>query len=452
MTELTGFSAVKLREMIRGGDCSPAEVVTAFHNRITSDTRGLNAVVSLRHLEDVLAEVHALDPKDMDQPLWGLPLAPKDLVETEGLRTTHGSPLFADHIPEVDSNLAANLRRAGGIFIGKTNTPEWGIGSNTYNPVHGITRNPFDPSRSAGGSSGGAAVALAAGFLPLADGSDTMGSLRNPAGWNDVYGFRPSFGMVSAKSVGERFLSQLSTAGPMARHPEDLRLLLDVMARPNPMVPHAAPAQRPAPKVIHWIGDWAGHLAMEPGVLETCETALSRLEGIGFVVETKLPKISPDALWESWTTLRSWSIAGELPEFLEDPKKRDRLKPEVVWEIERGLGFSTKEIFRASQVRSDWFRELQSSDVLWAMPSAQMFPFAAEVEWPREIAGRTMDTYHRWMEVVIAASLIGVPAICLPAGFHLGLPMGLQLVGPRGTDHALIKIAERYDPLRPERG
>ena len=192
------------------------------------------------------------------------------------------------------------------------------------------------------------------------------------------------------------------------------------------------------------MGDWDGYLAMEPGVLELCEQALLNLEELGFTVETAVPKISPEALWESWTMLRSWVWAGELSGFLEDPIKRDRLKPEAIWEIERGLHFSTKEIFKASTIRSEWFREMQSTDFLWAMPSAQMFPFAAEVEWPKEIAGRAMDTYHRWMEVVIPASLIGVPAICLPAGFHEGLPMGLQLVGPRGCDHALIEIAELF--------
>ena len=350
--------------------------------------------------------------------------------------------------PEKDSPLAARLREAGAIFIGKTNTPEWGLGSNTYNPVHGITRNAFDQSRSAGGSSGGAAVALAARFLPIADGSDMMGSLRNPAGWNDVYGLRPSFGMVPKNSRGEVFHAQLSTAGPMAWHPRDLRLLLDVMAAPDPLVPHPAPMQRKSPGTIRWMGDWNGYLAMESGVLELCEQALGRFQALGCDVQYAVPEISPEALWDSWTTLRSWSLAGDLGHFLDDPAKRDRLKPEMIWEIERGLRFSTAEIYRASEIRSDWFREMQSSNVLWAMPSAQMFPFDAETEWPKEIAGRSMDTYHRWMEVVIPASLAGAPAISLPAGFHQGLPMGVQLVAPRGCDHALIEIAERYHPLR----
>jgi amidase len=349
----------------------------------------------------------------------------------------------------------ARLRAAGAIVIGKTNTPEFGLGSQTYNAVFGATSNPYDRSRTCGGSSGGAAVALATGLLSVADGSDMMGSLRNPAGWNNVYGMRPSWGLVPADPLGDSFLHQLSTSGPMARNPRDLGAMLETMAGPDPRLPHARASASMADIApvaagvrIGWLGDWEGAFAYEPGVADLCRRALQTFGDLGAQVDEMAAPHSAEAIWQSWTTLRSWQVATGIEPLYATPASRERLKPEAIWEVERGLGFSAMEIHRASVLRSDWFRKaatlFEKVDVL-ALPSAQVFPFDKSLEWPREIAGRRMDTYHRWMEVMIAASLIGLPVVNVPVGFSEdGLPMGMQLIGPRGSDRRLLELAQAW--------
>lgn len=436
---------------IRSGDLSVVALAEATLDRIEALNGPLNAVVSIRPRAEIMLEAAAMDARPREGPLFGLPMAIKDLAEAAGIRCTYGSPLFADFFPTQDCAMVARLRAAGALIIGKTNTPEWGLGSNTYNPVHGITRNPFDPSRSAGGSSGGAGVALAARMLALADGSDMMGSLRNPAAWNNVYGMRPSFGLVPPDPDGELFLHQISTDGPLARNPRDLAQLLSVMAGPTAAHPHACgsfDAIEPFTRGqrVLWTGDLGGHIPMQEGILALCETALGQMADLGCEIVEHVPRFDPEALWQSWTVLRSFAIAGRMAPLYDDPDKRQRLKPEAIWEIERGLALSGAEIRNASATRSDWFRETArlGGDVL-AMPSAQVFPFDAGIDWPQRIAGRKMDSYHRWMEVVVPASLTGIPAISVPVGFgDAGVPMGLQLVGHRGADAALLGIADAW--------
>jgi amidase len=354
-------------------------------------------------------------------------------------------------VAQQDAPHVARLRAAGAIVIGKTNTPEFGLGSNTYNPVHGRTGNPYDPTRSCGGSSGGAAVALALRMLSIADGSDMMGSLRNPAGWCNVYGMRPGWGVVPGRGDAEMFLHQLSTNGPMARNPADLALLLEVMAGPDPAQPHGTAlsdmTMRTNPR-IGWLGDWGGALPYEPGILALCEEALGVFEGVGAHVSALEAPFSREALWDSWTTLRNWSVGASLAEMLADPARAKHLKPEAIWEATQGATLSAMEVHRASMIRSDWFRRAHALfdqfDIL-ALPTAQVWPFDGTLDWPREVAGQGMDTYHRWMEVVIPASLIGLPCVAVPAGFgENGLPMGLQLIGRRGSDRALLRVAEAY--------
>lgn|GEM_PF-1973 len=440
--------ATELVVQLRDKRISAAETARAFLEQIEQYNAAVNAIVSLRPGGEILAEAERMDRDGPAGPLYGLPIAIKDLEETAGLRTTFGSPIFADHIPEKDGLLAARLRAAGALVIGKTNTPEFGLGSHSYNRVFSVTRNPYDLSRSAGGSSGGAAAALAARMLPLADGSDMMGSLRNPAGWNNVYGFRPSYGLVPANPVGDVFLHQLATAGPMARAPADMALLLGVIGRPDPRLPHTAPAfegmTEPHPMRIGWVGDWNGYYPFEDGITALCESALRILAGQGHDVRRVTPAFAPEALWESWTTLRSWAVAMKLRPHYENAGERALLKPEAIWEIERGLAFSAAELHTASVIRSEWFAAVAGMtdvDVL-ALPSAQMFAFDAGLHWPETLAGRAMDSYHRWMEVVVPASLIGLPALSIPVGFGTnGLPMGMQLIGHRGADSALFVAA-----------
>ena len=430
---------------LRAGTVTARELMAETLDRIDAINPAINAIVSLRDRDTLLDEAD----RAPQGPLQGLPMAIKDLAETAGIATSYGSPAFRDHVPAADSPMVARLRRAGAVIIGKTNTPEFGLGSHSYNPVHGVTRNPYDPTRSAGGSSGGAGAALAGRMVALADGSDMMGSLRNPAGWNNVFGFRPSYGLVAGGGPGDLFLSQLSTEGPMARSIRDLELLLAIQSEHDPSHPHSSGPYRPeatdAPLRIGWLGDWGGAYATEPGVLELCEAAVRVFEDLGHSVTALAPPFPAEALWEAWTLLRSWTIAGNLAPLLR--QSPDLVKPELRWEIERGLAATAADIRRASAIRSDWFRCTAGMEVdILALPSAQVFAFDADWHWPRQIAGRVMDSYHRWMEIVVPASLTGLPALCVPAGFGAaGTPMGLQLIGHRGRDAAVLNLGRAYE-------
>lgn len=487
--DLPDLSAAELSAAIRARRVSCREVMAAHLDRIDRRNPAINAIVSLRDRDDLLAEADARDA-ELVHGHWrgwmhGLPHAVKDMAATAGLRTTLGSPLLSDFVPRQDAYFVERLRAAGAILIGKTNVPEFGLGSQSYNPVFGVTRNPYDLSRTAGGSSGGAAAALAARLLPVADGSDMMGSLRNPAAFCNVYGFRPSVGRVPAGPTPEPYLQQLSTDGPMARDAVDLALLASTMIGFDARAPMSLPGDgesyarlassgtgplgppvggrgdassgtvlagsRPLAGLrIGWLADWGGHLAMAPGVLQTCEGALRVLASLGAVVEPIAPPFAPDRLWDCWIGLRATLVGGRLAEFRDDPVKRARLKPDAQWEIAQGERATALDFYRHSATRAAWHAAALAAFErvdLMAAPAAQVFPFDAGQAWPREIAGRSMDTYHRWMEVVIAASLLGAPAVSVPAGFggpH-DLPMGLQLWGPPREDLRVLRATLAYD-------
>ena len=455
--ELTRMTADDLSHRIATREVSAVEVMEAALERIEAVNPRFNAIVALRDRDALLAEARAADAEAPRGWLHGIPVAVKDLANARGLPTSMGSPLFAGTMPAADDLSIGRMRAAGAIFIGKTNVPEFGLGSHTTNPVFGPTRNPYDDSRTAGGSSGGAGAALSLGMQWVCDGSDAMGSLRNPAGWNNVYGFRPSWGLVPQEPGGDVYLHLLSTLGPMGRAPKDVAHLLDIMAGPDPRLPLALPQQPPfaarveAPvkgRRIAWAGNWGGAYPMEPGVLETCEAALSAFADMGCEVEAVDPPFPADKLWDSWTTLRSFSVAARQEVLYADPLKRAKLKASSVWEIERGLAMSAMEVQRASAIRSDWFaqavRVFDRYDAL-VLPTAQCFPFPVDWPHPTELGGQAMDTYHRWMEVVIPASLLGLPAFGVPAGFGPGgLPIGLQIVGPRGGDLEVLQLGQAW--------
>ena len=450
-------SAVDLAAAIHARDVSSEEVVTACLDRIDAVNPTVNAVISLRERDAVLRDARAADGTKPKGPLHGLPIAIKDLVNTAGLPTTFGAAPLAGNVPPRDDLFAARIREAGAVVVGKTNTPEFGLGSHTTNPLHGPTRNPFDPSRSAGGSSGGAAVALATNMLPIADGSDMMGSLRNPAAWNGVYGLRPSVGMVPNDTMGvveKPVAPLLSTLGPMGRSPADMALLMDVVARPDPRQPDGS--QRPASWLaaldgdvkprIGWLGDWNGALPFEDGVLAFCEAALATFPAIGGHVDAVRPDCTLEDAWRAWTVLRAQAT-------------RTRLGPAVKRFGLDAMGDNVREEFaapcgdpqdtrQALERREGFARALDTlfgrHDVL-VLPAAQVWPFPVEWRCPREIAGRTMDTYHRWMEVVVPVSLLGLPAVALPCGLGgNGLPMGVQAFARRGEDAMLLRLAARW--------
>ncbi len=454
--DLTAQSASDLSRRIAARQVAPSEVMAAHLERIAAVNGALNAVVSLRDPDVLMAEARAADDAEPQGWLHGLPLAVKDLCATAGLRTTWGSPLFADFVPAKDDLLAARMRGAGAIFIGKTNTPEWGHGSHSFNPVHGVTRNPYDPARTAGGSSGGAAAALAARMVPVADGSDMMGSLRNPAAFCNVYGFRPSWGLVPSDAEGDTFLATLATEGPMGRTVEDVARLLTVQAGVNPEVPFgregldfgAALNTDLRGKRIAWLADWGGAYAMEPGILPLCEAALRQMEEMGARVAPLPPPFPAEKLWQAWTVLRAMLNAGGMKALYDDPAKRAQLKPETLWEIEQGRGLSAAAVHEASVIRSRYYAHMARLFTRFdavVLPTAQVWPFPVEWRWPQEVAGRRMDTYHRWMEVVIPISLIGLPALSVPVGFGAaGLPMGMQIAGPVGADAAVLAIGQAW--------
>ncbi|KIN66407.1 Amidase [Sulfitobacter noctilucicola] len=454
--ELFENDALSLSSKINRGKLSAVELMDATLDRIDAVNDTVNAIVYLEDRDKLLAQAKAADASKQTGWLRGVPIAVKDLANVEGMPTTMGSPLFVDTIAPRDDLLVERMKAAGAIIIGKTNTPEFGLGSHTTNSVFGPTRNPYDQSKSAGGSSGGAATALAARMLSVADGSDMMGSLRNPAGWNNVYGMRPTWGAVPSEPTGDVFMHQLATSGPMARSPADLAALIDTMTSPDPRQPNshfpgvatpmlALPVEK---QRIAWLGDWGGAYPYEDGIAELSEAALKQMEDMGHHVEAVKAPFDAESLWESWITLRSFAVAGGAHPLYADPAKRAQLKATAQWEIERGISMTAMDLLTASMTRSDWFRRtlelFDNYDVL-VLPSAQCWPFDVNLEYPTEIAGVTMDTYHRWMQVVVPASLIGLPVVNIPAGFGAnGLPGGLQLIGPRSRGGRLLQLAHEW--------
>jgi amidase len=467
VTDLCSLGAAELVARMRLREVSSREVVSAFLARIDALNPSFNAIVSRRPDDDVLAEAdeadRALLAGDDLGRLHGLPHAIKDTANTAGLRSTYGSPLFADHVPNEDGLAVGRVRRAGAIVIGKTNVPEFGLGSHTYNPIFGATGNAWNPAFSAGGSSGGAAVAVAQRMLPMADGSDLGGSLRNPGGWNNVFGLRPSQGRVPSWPRSDAFFAQLVTEGPIARNAADLALLLSVQSGEHVLAPlslsSALDATRPLEvdlrgRRVGWLGDLRGHLPMEQGVLATCETALKLLVDDGLIVDAPTPVFDWTRLWRSFVVLRQFGLGGDFATAFEDPALRDLMKPELQWELTQALALTVADVQQAAVVRTAWYdavlRLFDDFDYL-ALPSAQVFPFPIEQTWPTKIAGRTMDSYHRWMEVAVPGTLSGCPVISIPAGFggDATLPIGLQMIGRPRDDYSLLELAHSWERTAP---
>ncbi len=459
MSELIELSATELSRRMAAGQVTAVQAMTACLDRIAAVNPAVNAVISLRPRDELIAEAAAADAAPRKGWLHGIPMAIKDLAAVKGLRTTWGSPIFADFVPQADDLMVARLRAAGAIFIGKTNTPEWGLGSHSFNPVFGATANPYSTRHAAGGSSGGAAAALAARMVWVADGSDMMGSLRNPAAWCNVYGFRPSWGLVPPDDIGDNFMATLATLGPMGRTVEDIAHLLEIQAGENPAVPFGRAGEpysrmldQPSEGVrIGWLGDWGGAYPCESGIVDLCESALGQMHEMGCEVVTLAPPYPAEKLWQSWMTLRAFLNAGAKRALYEDPKKRAQLKPEAVWEIEQGLALDAKAVYEASEIRSRWYARLAqvfAQVEVIAMPSAQVWPFDIDLRHPAAVNGRALDTYHRWMEVVVPVSLAGLPALSVPVGFgDSGFPMGMQLAGPVGSDAKVLALGHAWDRL-----
>lgn len=459
--DVTKLSAAELSAAIHSGRVRCIEVMEAYLDRIGRLNPGINAILYLRAQADLMSEARAADTELASGHsrgwMHGFPHAVKDLSEVAGLPTSWGSRIFAGHVSTADSIAIARIRAAGAIFIGKTNTPEFGLGSHTTNPLHGPTRNPWDPAKSAGGSSGGAAAALSARLVPVADGSDMMGSLRNPAAFNMVYGFRPSQGVVPSGKSADGFIGQLGISGPMGRTVDDMALLLRTMAGYDRRDPLSLPVGelnlRPGRQVagtrIAWFGDFGGRLPFEDGVLEADRRALDTLSDMGCDIEEVSVDFDMTALWQAWLVLRGFAAAHGLRSLYDDPAKRAKIGPQLQYEIATALTRSATDIYKASVTRTGWYnymcRLFDRYDYL-VMPAAQIFPFDVERPWPDRIGTHAMDTYHRWMEVVIGPTLAGLPVAAVPVELaQNGLPNGVQIVGPPRGDRQTLELARAYE-------
>jgi len=446
---ITDFTAIDLSAAIRVQEVSCVEVMRAYLSHIERLNPTYNAIVGLVDADSLLQQAAASDQAlargNYAGWMHGMPHAVKDLTAVRGLIHTSGSPMFADRIAERDAGWVARVRDQGAIFIGKTNSPEFGLGSQTYNPVFGATASACRPDLTAGGSSGGAASGLGTHMLPVADGSDMMGSLRNPGAFNNVIGFRPSAGSMNDTPPSEL---PLSTSGPMGRNTADTIQLLNTML-PNPIAGDFTASPLSEFK-IGWMGDLDGYLAMETGILPMCESALTTVSDAGAMVEAAQSPFDFDELWECWTTLRH-SGRVRMLDYYNNPETRALLKPELIWEIEQGMSLTDADIARANSIRERWYAELErlfaEYDFL-VLPTAQVFPFSKDVHWPNYIGLNEMDTYHRWMEVVIPGSLGALPVINVPVGFDAGgRPMGMQIMGRRGDDKRVLEFGLAYEQL-----
>ena len=468
ITDIVDLSAHALSQAIHRKQFSCSEVMQAYLQRIADVNPHVNAIISLQDGDDLLRQADARDAQlargESMGWMHGMPQAIKDLSNTAGIPTIQGSSLLRNFVPSEDGLMAQRMKAAGCIVIGKTNVPEFGLGSHSFNEVFGVTRNPYDLTKTAGGSSGGAAVALATRMLPVADGSDFMGSLRNPAAWNNVFGFRPSQGRVPMWPATDAFIAQLGTEGPMGRTVQDVALLLGTQAGYDKNAPLSianylcrtwenGQFDRQNAK-IGWLGDLRGYLPMEPGILDVCEQGLRRFEGLGCTVQPIALGTAPEPVWQAWLAWRRALVAARIAPFLVNPNNRARIKPEALGEHDQAATLSGNELMAASAQRTAFYNHLltlfEQHDFL-ALPTAQVWPFDAALRWPQHINGVEMDTYHRWMEVVIYATFAGLPSISIPVGFDArGLPMGMQIIGRPQADMEVLQLAQGYEQAAQE--
>ena len=462
-TEITGWTADTLSGHIKAKDVSCREVMEAYLTQIDRVNPQVNAIVALQDREGLLAQA---DERDAQLALgeylgWmhGMPQAIKDTALAKGLSYTSGSPILKDYIAPVDSIIVERAKASGCIIMGKTNVPEWALGSNTFNPIYGATVNPYNLAKTVGGSSGGAAAALASHMLPVADGSDFAGSIRNPAAFCNVYGLRPTAGMVPFWPSDELFMQQFAIEGPLGRTVKDVAMLLSIQAGQDDRAPLSVNVDASIftgsleadmkGKKIAWMGDWNGYFAMDPGVIDVCKANLKTFTDLGCEVVEDVPDFDPAELWDTWLTLRAWIIGNYLGQYYADPALRPLMKEPAQWEVQRSFGLASDRVFEASMARTRWHGAVNDFfgkyDFALA-PTAQVFPFDVTTPYPTVVGGREMETYHQWMGVVLPWSLAGTPVMNLPAGFSAdGLPMGMQLIGKRQSELAVLQMARAYE-------
>ena len=461
MTDLCFLTARELRAALGRREVSAREVLQAHLDQIGRLNPQINAVITL----DVDRAAHAAAAADelaasgADLPvLHGLPVAHKDLHETAGLLTTYGSPVRADYVPEHDALVIERMRRAGVITIGKTNVPEFGAGSHTFNPLFGATRNPYDPGRSAGGSSGGTAAALACGMHPIGDGSDMGGSLRNPASFCNVVGFRPSPGRVPGWPALLGW-STMGVSGPMARTVADAALLLSVLAGPDPQSPIALeipgsrfaapldfdPGAGPHRLRVAFSPDLGGAVPVEPEVAAAVQSAAAVFAGLGAEVTEACPSFA--GADEVFRTLRAWSFEATFGAL--EAQSPGQFKATLRDNIAQGRALTGPDLARAEQLHTVLFHRVRQFfgryDIL-LLPVSQVLPFDVELEYPAEVNGVPMTDYLDWMRSAYLVSATGCPAASAPAAFSAsGLPIGVQIVGPHRADFEVLQAGHVFE-------
>ncbi|HEV3481011.1 MAG TPA: amidase [Candidatus Acidoferrales bacterium] len=450
------MGAVEMARLIRTKKLSAREALAAHLKQIERVNPKVNAIVTLvpEMAADAAAKADEMQAhKEALGPLHGLPVAHKDLLETRGIRTTFGSPLYKDYVPTEDDIVVDRMRRAGAIIVGKTNTPEFGAGSQTFNKVFGATYNPYDVSKTCGGSSGGAAVALACGLAPVATGSDTGGSLRNPAAFCNVVGFRPSIGRVPNPKAAFAW-STLSTSGCLGRSVADLAFALSTIAGPDSRAPlsinepgerFAHPLDRDFKGVrVAWFNDLGG-VPFDPRVRSVVDGHRRTFESLGCVVEQAEPDFAPAEI--AFRILRAWNSASNHGEQLREHP--DAFKDTLKNEIEEGLRLTGMDVARAETVHGQLWRRFQAfleEYEYFVLPTTQLPAFDVNTEYPTEIAGVKLDNYIDWMKSCWYISATGNPAASVPAGFTPeGLPVGLQIVGRNQKDFSVLQMAHAFE-------
>jgi amidase len=464
MNEPCDLSAVVARRLIGQKKLAPSELMESCIARIEAVDHAVNAMVA-RDFDRARATAKAADAAvargEELRPLHGLPIGIKDLQETEGLRTTFGSPIFRDHVPMADERIVAAVRSAGAIVLGKTNTPEFGAGANTRNAVYGATGNPFDPTLSAAGSSGGSAVALATGMVPICSGSDTGGSLRNPAAFSGIVGFRPTPGLVANERRGLGW-NNLSVAGPMARTVPDLCLLLSTMVSDDPRDPlattvHSRTVRRPEDFAVPARIDLSRmRVAITPGFgFAPTERHIAEVfaekTGLFRHVFAHAEETTPDCTGadEAFEVLRA---IGYLASHAEKVRTRPQdVGPNVRANVEEGQRYSAADVARAQTLQTTLYRRWQDffrdKDVILT-PSITISPRSWRELYPTEIDGKPTRTYFHWLALAYAVTLPGHPAVSLPVGLDRhGMPFGLQIVGPRGGDVLVLSVAAELEAM-----
>ena len=457
MTDICYTPARKLASLIRGRKLSATEVMKAFIAQIERVNPKVNAIITFLP-EAALSAARKFDrnfKSNKAKPLAGLPIAYKDNVPTRGIRTTFGSPVYRDNVPKEDHLIVERLSAAGAITLGKTNLPEFAAGSHTFNLVFGATLNPYDSGKSAGGSSGGAAAAVACGMLPFADGGDLAASLRNPGNYCNVVGFRPSPGRVPAWPAPNAW-NMLGVLGPIGRTVDDAAFLLSAMAGPDPRAPlsisesgsvFAKSLNRKFKGVrVAWSRDLGG-LPMDPRVTAVLEKQKRIFKDLGCIVEEACPDFS--GATEAFETLRAVSFLQGYGELVK--ARRGEVKQTVIWNVEQGLQLTPEKIARAEGLRSELYhrmRRFMERYEFFLCPVNQLPPFPAEIEYPTQIAGELMGNYLDWMKSCYYITITCHPAISVPAGFTddaKPLPVGLQIIGRYREDFGVLQLAHAFE-------